>query len=107
MADIKIDEAKAMAWVSDVKTEIDAVRLLLEEVRRSTENSVDSEDSILQMIRCVGEKMNDVWSNTCKAFKDGYDTLENGAEFPVTDEDILAIMRTISTVKAQNKYIMK
>ena len=78
MADIKIDEAKAMAWVSDVKTEIDAVRLLLEEVRRSTENSVDSEDSILQMIRCVGEKMNDVWSNTCKAFKDGYDTLENG-----------------------------
>ena len=36
-----------------------------------------------------------------------HDTLVNGAEFPVTDDDILSIMRTISTVKAQNKYIMK
>ncbi len=36
-----------------------------------------------------------------------YETLVNGADFPITDEDILAIMRTISTVKAQNKYIMK
>jgi hypothetical protein len=36
-----------------------------------------------------------------------YDTLEYGKPFPVTDEDILAIMRTISTVKAQNKYIMR
>ena len=36
-----------------------------------------------------------------------YDSLEFGKEFPVTDNDILAIMRTISTVKAQNKYIMK
>ena len=36
-----------------------------------------------------------------------YDTLENGKPFPITDDDILAIMRTISTVKAQNKYIMK
>ena len=36
-----------------------------------------------------------------------YETLVNGAEFPITDNDILAIMRTISTVKAQNKYIMK
>ena len=36
-----------------------------------------------------------------------YETLVNGKEFPITDEDILAIMRTISTVKAQNKYIMK
>lgn len=36
-----------------------------------------------------------------------YDTLAEGKPFPITDEDILAIMRTISTVKAQNKYIMK
>lgn len=36
-----------------------------------------------------------------------YDTLVEGKPFPITDEDILAIMRTISTVKAQNKYIMK
>ena len=36
-----------------------------------------------------------------------YDSLEFGKEFPVTDNDILAIMRTISTVKAQNKYMMK
>lgn len=36
-----------------------------------------------------------------------YDSICNNAPFPVTDNDILAIMRTISTVKAQNKYIMK
>ena len=36
-----------------------------------------------------------------------YETLENGKPFLLTDDDILAIMRTISTVKAQNKYIMK
>ncbi len=36
-----------------------------------------------------------------------YDSLVEGKPFPITDNDILAIMRTISTVKAQNKYIMK
>jgi len=36
-----------------------------------------------------------------------HDTLCNGAAFPITDNDVLSIMRTISTVKAQNKYIMK
>ena len=36
-----------------------------------------------------------------------YDTLVNGAAFPVSDNDVLGIMQTISTVKAQNKYIMK
>ena len=35
-----------------------------------------------------------------------YDSYVNGAEFPITDEDILSIMRTISAVKAQNKHIM-
>ena len=36
-----------------------------------------------------------------------YDALVEGKPFPITDQDVLAIMRTISTVKAQNKYIMK
>ncbi|MBQ8880649.1 MAG: Gfo/Idh/MocA family oxidoreductase [Oscillospiraceae bacterium] len=36
-----------------------------------------------------------------------YDSLTEGKPFPITDQDVLAIMRTISTVKAQNKYIMK
>ncbi len=36
-----------------------------------------------------------------------YDSLRNGADFPVTEQDVLAIMRTISLVKAQNKKIMK
>lgn len=35
-----------------------------------------------------------------------YDSYVNGDEFPITDEDILSIMRTISAVKAQNKHIM-
>ena len=36
-----------------------------------------------------------------------YNDMVNGIPFVVTDDDVLAIMRTISTVKAQNKYIMK
>ena len=36
-----------------------------------------------------------------------YETLREGKPFRVTDNDILAIMRTISTVKAQNKQIMR
>ena len=36
-----------------------------------------------------------------------YNDIINGVPFAVTEEDVLAIMRTISTVKAQNKYIMK
>ncbi len=36
-----------------------------------------------------------------------YDSYVNGAEFPITDTDILAIMQTISMVKAQNKHIMR
>lgn len=36
-----------------------------------------------------------------------YDSLREGKPFPVTDNDILAIMRTISLVKNQNKHIMR
>lgn len=36
-----------------------------------------------------------------------YAALRDGAAFAVTDNDVLAIMRTISTVKAQNKHIMR
>ena len=33
-----------------------------------------------------------------------YDTLINGSDFPVTDEDVLEIMRVISLAKAQSTY---
>ncbi len=36
-----------------------------------------------------------------------YESLREGKPFRVTDNDVLAIMRTISTVKAQNKKIMR
>ena len=36
-----------------------------------------------------------------------YASLREGAPFRVTDNDVLAIMRTISTVKAQNREIMR
>ncbi len=36
-----------------------------------------------------------------------YDTYRDNAPFFITDDDILALMRTISIVKTQNKYIMK
>lgn len=36
-----------------------------------------------------------------------YDSLVEGKPFPISDNDVMNIMRTISAVKAQNKYIMK
>ena len=36
-----------------------------------------------------------------------YASLREGKPFRVTDNDVLSIMRTISTVKAQNKKIMR
>ena len=51
-------------------------------------------------VQVAGNELADFWA-------DLYEAMVNGAAFPITDEDILAIMRTISTVKAQNKYIMK
>ena len=36
-----------------------------------------------------------------------HETLTEGKPFLISDHDVLTIMRTISTVKAQNKYIMK
>ena len=36
-----------------------------------------------------------------------YNAIRYGEEFLIKDEEVLSIMRTISAVKAQNKYIMK
>ncbi len=40
-------------------------------------------------------------------WKHMYESYRNGAPFFITDNDVLSIMRVISEVKAQNKYIMK
>ena len=51
-------------------------------------------------VNVEGAKLADFWLYL-------YDTLAYDKPFLLTDDDILAIMRTISVVKTQNKYIMK
>ena len=78
MADLKIDELKAIAWTSDVQTKIEAVKTVLVEVVNVRNETVGSDDTVFQMIEKASNLMDEVWTNTCDAFKKGWDILDEG-----------------------------
>ena len=78
MADLKIDEAKAVAWVQDVQNKLSAVEGVLREVRAVRNESVGSNDTVFQLIEKAGNLMEETWTNTCNSFKKGWSVLQEG-----------------------------
>ena len=78
MADLKIDEAKAIVWTEDVFREVEAVERLLVEVRSVRTATVGEDDTIFQLIEKSANLMDEVWTNTSNAFKNGWNILKDG-----------------------------
>lgn len=78
MADVKIDQAKAVAWVKDVQGEINSVERTLQDVRRVCANAPGENDSIFQMIEKTGNFLEESWNRTTSAFKKAWEKLEEG-----------------------------
>lgn len=70
MADIKIDEARAKVWVSDVQNELEIVERVLKNVTTSITTIPTDDDVIFQGIRKAGETLNNAWTKVCGVFKE-------------------------------------
>lgn len=78
MADLKIEEQKAIAWTMEVQTKLNAVETTLDEVRSVRNSTTGSNDTVFQMIEKAGNLMDETWTNTCDSFKRGWDILKEG-----------------------------
>ncbi len=78
MADLKIDEIKAVAWVTEVQQKLTAVEATLREVRQVRSDTVGSEDTVFQMIEKASNLMDETWTKTSEAFKRGWGALKDG-----------------------------
>ena len=70
MADISIDEARAQAWLRDVKYELDAVEVVLKNVQTSLQTVAGEDDTIMQGIYKLGTGMEEKWTGMCNQFKE-------------------------------------
>lgn len=70
MADISIEEAKAKMWIEDVNAELDAVERILNKVNESLSTVAGDDDTIMDGIVKIGNKMEEVWNEMCKKFKE-------------------------------------
>ena len=70
MADISIDEARAQAWLKDVKYELDAVEVVLKNVQTSLQTVAGEDDTIIQGIYKLGTGMEEKWTGMCQQFKE-------------------------------------
>ena len=70
MADIKIDEARAKIWISDVKNELELVETVLKNVTTSITTIPTDDDVIFKGIRKAGETLNNAWTKVCSVFKE-------------------------------------
>ena len=77
MADkIKLEEAQAKMWISDVKNEISIVDGILKNVTRAMTEIPGEEDTIYQGIRKIANTVTNVWTNMINKFKQASESIE-------------------------------
>lgn len=81
MADLKIDQARAMTWVKDVQNEIHLVENTLGDVKQVCETTPGEGDAVFKLVEKTGEMLDDAWSATTKAFKNAWEKLEEGIKY--------------------------
>ena len=80
MADLKIDQARAMTWVKDVQNEIYLVENTLGDVKQVCETFPGDDDTVFKLIEKTGEMLDNAWTATTKAFKNAWEKLEDGVK---------------------------
>lgn len=80
MADLKIDEAKAVSWTKDVVNEVVMVKSLLKEVQGVRLENVGENDTVFQLVEKAGNMMDEAWTTTCDAFEKGWTILQEGLD---------------------------
>jgi len=71
MADkIKMEEARARVWISEVNTELELVNDTLTKVTQAITSVPASDDTIMNGILKVGNTLEDIWATTCKVFRE-------------------------------------
>lgn len=78
MADVSIKTKEAQEWVAKVKGEIERTNATLRETRAVCNSDPAEEDAGLIMIMKTGEVLEETWDATTNAFKNAWDTLEDG-----------------------------
>ena len=76
MADRNIDQAKAKAWVADVKTEIEEVNKILVEVGNVCKEMPNENDPIVQLIEQTGTFIDNAWKEAKNGFADAWDKID-------------------------------
>lgn len=89
MADVSIQTKAAQDWVSRVKGEIERTNTTLREVREVCTSVPGEDDDIIKIIMTTGNVLEEAWDATTNAFKDAWNTLEEGIkEFSKVGEKI-------------------
>ena len=79
MADkIKLEEAQAKMWISDVKNEINIVDGILKSVTRAMMEVPGEDDTIYQGIGKIAKTLTNVWTNMINRFKQASESIETG-----------------------------
>ena len=79
MADkIKLEEAQAKMWISDVENEIMVVDDILKNVRRAMTEIPGEEDTIYQGIRKIGDTLTNVWTRMISGFREANKSIQGG-----------------------------
>jgi len=77
MADRKIDQAKANAWIKDVKEEINSVEKLLKEVGNVCNEMPGDTDTFVQMLEKTAGYLNTAWDRTTSGFKNAWEKIDD------------------------------
>ena len=78
MADIKIDEGKAMDWIKEVQGEIISVEKTLKSVEQVCAEFPGDSDDLIKWIEKTGKFIEESWTTANSTFKDAWNALEEG-----------------------------
>lgn len=77
MADRKIDEAKANAWLKEVKEEIQSVEKVLKEVPSVTADVPGGEDTFIKMLEATNSYMTSAWDKATEGFESAWQKVDD------------------------------
>jgi len=69
MANLSIDEAKAKAWINDVNSELEAVKIITDKMTEVILSDPAQDDVIIKTYLGWGEKLNSCWTTIAQGYR--------------------------------------
>jgi len=69
MANLSIDEAKAKAWIEDVKNELEEVRVITKNLTEVITSDPAQDDAVIKVFLGWGEKLNNCWTTMATGYR--------------------------------------